>query len=161
MKKSVVWLGSFLVSGIAIWGCGSSDSGLESGSGTGGSAGASGGSAGGSSGSGGSAGSLSCEGTHPEVDGGERRCPEGECRCSDSTGGSDKCLAEGTAAECCGEGELECFREGGKFECKGDHPQVDGGKRFCLEGACYCEGRDSCMAAEIAEACCPDTPKCN
>jgi hypothetical protein len=163
MQKSVVWLGLLLVSGTTIWGCGSSDSGLENGPGSGGAAGASGGAAGGSSGSAGSAGSanLSCEGTHPEVDGGERRCPEGECRCRDSTDGSDKCLSETTAAECCGDGQLECFREGGKFECTGDHPQVDGGARFCAEGACYCEGRDACLPAEIAAACCPDTPKCD
>ncbi len=160
---------SFCAAGLAVlaagiaWGCGSGDSGLDGAGGgnTGGVAGntASGGAAGtsGSAGSasGGSAG-LSCQGDHPLVDAGDRYCGEGECRCI----ASDKCFSDKDAARCC-EGELECFREGGRFECKGAHPQVDGSARFCENGDCYCEARDACLPAEIAATCCPETPKCD
>ena len=157
MQKSLIWLGSLVMVGGAMWGCGSSDAGFQSGSGNGGTSGASGASAGGNAGdgSGGSAG-LACDGTHPQEDGGERRCAEGACHCVDT----DQCLSAEIASRCCDEGELECFREGGKFDCKGTHPQVEGDKRFCEEGACYCQSRDACLPAETAETCCPEPPKC-
>lgn len=158
MQKSLVGVGSLVLVGGTIWGCGSSDTAFESGPGSGGNAGASsGGSSGsGATSSGGSAG-LACDGTHPIDEGGERRCPEGECRCVDT----DQCMTADIASRCCGTGELECFREGGKFDCKGEHPQVEGDKRFCNEGACYCQSRDACLPAETAETCCPEPPKCS
>jgi hypothetical protein len=165
MRNSFILLGSVVFVTGMLGACGSSESGLDEGPGTGGTSGADGGSAGVASGgaagtaSGGSAGAA-CVGSDPTEDGGERRCPEGECRCASSTGGNDRCLPEGHAAACCGEGELECFREGGKFDCKGVPPQNEDGKRFCLEGTCLCEGRNACLPAAEAAACCPDTPKC-
>jgi hypothetical protein len=154
MRKISFWLGLGLVAASAAWGCGSDDSSFGEGTGTGGGNqdGSTGGAAGNSSG--GSAG-MQCNGEHPIVDGGDRRCGEGECRCLSL----DMCFPEDNAARCC-DGELECFREGGKFDCKGSHPIVDGGTRYCEEGACYCESRDACLPAEKAKTCCPEPAKC-
>jgi hypothetical protein len=170
VRTGIGWLSVF---GL-LAACGSSDDADlgqadgSAGSGTGGSAGsASGGSAGSSAGSAGSSGSsgssagsggaagAECNGTHPLVDGGVRYCEPGQCRCI----GSDLCFLQDRAARCC-EGQLRCFTENGDVECTGSHPLVDGGARYCEDGACYCEANDTCFPAGIAEVCCGTGAKC-
>ncbi len=44
--------------------------------------------------------------------------------------------------------------------CKGTHPIVDGGARFCGPADCYCSDKDACYPKEIAAACCAVPVKC-
>jgi hypothetical protein len=167
-----------ILSGILVYGCGSSDDssfggGGTAGSATGGSAGggatsggaagngatsggaagngaAGGGGAGTDAGSGGAAGSAgACSGTHPLLDAGTRFCAAGECRCVDT----DTCYSQSTASGCC-KGKLECFTADGGVSCEGTHPLLDGGLRFCAAASCYCSANDTCFPAKVAKTCC-------
>lgn len=136
--------------------------------GVGGTAGGAGGSAGASGGSGGRGGGgtggavpadagpdapLSCNGTHPLLDGG-RYCKMGECRCE----ATDSCFPRNTVASCC-RGNYQCFGGDGGVQCNGTHPLLDGG-RYCGRGVCYCPVNDTCYSPSIATVCCGVTPTC-
>jgi hypothetical protein len=46
-------------------------------------------------------------------------------------------------------------------ECSGAHPNVEGNRRFCDAGSCYCSDPfDTCFAADVATACCAEGPRC-
>ena len=131
---------------------GTSPSGADGAAGTGGAAAGAGGTAG--IGGGGGDGMV-CMGTHPLVDGGERLCAAGECRCE----ATDTCFPQGAAARCCG-GALRCFGADGGVDCAGTHPLVDGGSRSCASGLCYCSSNDTCYAPGVATTCCNVAPSC-
>ena len=44
--------------------------------------------------------------------------------------------------------------------CKGSHPLVDAGLRFCGPGDCYCTDKDACYAKASAAGCCAGAVKC-
>lgn len=45
-------------------------------------------------------------------------------------------------------------------ECKGTHPLLDGGIRFCSPGECRCQGSDLCFPQEQAARCCEGELRC-
>lgn len=46
-------------------------------------------------------------------------------------------------------------------QCRGSHPNVQGQRRFCDVGSCYCtDPFDSCFTGSTADACCNKTPIC-
>lgn len=53
--------------------------------------------------------------------------------------------------------------DAGMVECMQVHPTVEGDRRFCEPGFCYCLEPDvfeACYSAETATACCRVTPDC-
>jgi hypothetical protein len=53
--------------------------------------------------------------------------------------------------------------DAGAVECIGTHPIVDGERRFCDPGFCYClepGPRDTCFPTATAAACCTVEPEC-
>jgi hypothetical protein len=96
-----------------------------------------------------------CTGTHPLVDGGDRTCAAGQCRCE----GTDLCFSRALVAGCCA-GTFRCFDADGGAQCTGTHPLLDAGSRFCAPGVCYCSANDTCYAPGVATTCCSVAPTC-
>jgi len=49
----------------------------------------------------------------------------------------------------------------GGVECRGSHPNVQGQRRFCDVGSCYCtDPFDTCFSGATADSCCNNTPIC-
>lgn len=96
-----------------------------------------------------------CTGTHPLLDGARRYCEPGDCFCADP----DNCFPEEIAEACC-EVAVTCgdadagAADGGGVICTGTHPLLDGTRRYCEAGDCYCADPDACFPAEIAASCC-------
>lgn len=44
--------------------------------------------------------------------------------------------------------------DGSAVICVGEHPIVEGTRRFCNAGDCYCGTPESCFPADTADACC-------
>ncbi|MCC7537167.1 MAG: hypothetical protein IT379_13175 [Deltaproteobacteria bacterium] len=93
----------------------------------------------------------SCLGSHPMVEGARRFCAAADCYCPSR----DACFGAGTAAACCG-AAVVCAADGGDAGpgCGGTHPIVEGDRRFCASGDCYCATTDTCFSAATADACC-------
>ena len=101
---------------------------------------------------------VECSGSHPIVEGGRRFCDPGSCYCGDTAMGLDVCYTADIADACCPV-DLECApATDGGVACMGEHPNVEGGRRFCDPGWCYCGspsmGLDVCYMAGVADACC-------
>lgn len=108
-------------------------------------------------------GAVACMGTHPNVMGDRRFCDPGACYCGDPTGtpAIDACFDEAVAASCCPV-DVVCapaMGTDGGLTCTGTHPRVEGTRRFCDPGFCYCGSMammvDACYPAASAAACCP------
>lgn len=107
-------------------------------------------------------GGVICRGTHPLLDGERRYCEAGDCFCASP----DNCYPEEVAAECC-EVDVVCEdadagppADGGGVICRGTHPIVEDGRRFCEPGDCFCASPDNCYPSEIAASCCEVTVEC-
>ena len=108
-----------------------------------------------SDGGGGDDGSVMCMGTHPLLDGARRYCETGDCFCADP----DACHPEAVAAACCsvavvcGDTDAGAPADAGPM-CMGTHPLVEGMRRYCEPGACFCSNPDACFPAATASGCC-------
>lgn len=109
-----------------------------------------------------------CTGTHPLFDATRRWCDTGACYCGDGAT-LDVCYPEAVASTCCPVAVVCGPPDGGAPTedagmCMGRHPNVEGTRRFCDPGSCYCGGAamalDVCYLAAEAVACCPVTPTC-
>jgi hypothetical protein len=110
-----------------------------------------------------------CMGTHPLFDATRRWCDTGSCYCGDGVA-LDVCYPEAAATACCPVAVVCGPPDGGApaddagTGCMGQHPNVEGTRRFCDPGSCYCGdaamGLDVCYVAAEAVACCPVTPTC-
>jgi hypothetical protein len=105
---------------------------------------------------GGSTDAGECVGEHPLVDGDRRYCEPGACYCAEA----DSCLPEADAVGCCA-GSPDCGGEPDAGTCEGTHPLVDGDRRYCEAGDCYCATPDNCYPAASAVACCSVDPVCD
>lgn len=94
--------------------------------------------------------SVICRGTHPIVEGGRRYCEPGDCFCADP----DACFPSEVAASCCSVGVVCGSPDGGTAICRGTHPIVEGTRRYCEAGDCFCATPDACFPSEIAATCC-------
>ncbi|MBO6934852.1 MAG: hypothetical protein JJ863_07750 [Deltaproteobacteria bacterium] len=97
-----------------------------------------------------------CSGEHPLVEGDRRYCEPGDCYCADV----DTCFAAADAAGCCA-GTPVCESDADGGTCMGTHPLVDGDRRYCEAGDCYCGTPDNCYPAATAAACCMVDPVCD
>lgn len=110
-------------------------------------------------------GGVICTGTHPLLDGTRRYCEPGDCFCGDP----DSCFPAAIAAACCSAaptcgdadgGTPPPLDGGGGAICTGTHPLLDGSRRYCESGDCFCGDPDNCFPMEIASTCCSVTPVC-
>ena len=124
----------------------------------------------GSDGSGGETdGEVICMGEHPNVMATRRYCDPGSCYCGDAEMGLDACYVEAVAEACCPVDvvcEPASGSDGGGVICMAQHPLVEGDRRYCEPGSCYCGDLDrvppldACYDASVAEACCPVAVVC-
>jgi hypothetical protein len=114
-------------------------------------------------------GDVICLGEHPNVMGDRRYCDPGSCYCGDAEMGLDACYVEAVAEACCPIDvvcEPASGTDGGMVICMGQHPLVEGDRRYCETGSCYCGDLDreppldACYDASVAEACCPVAVVC-
>lgn len=74
------------------------------------------------------------------------------------TSGAGGVLATGGASATGGAGG---GRNDGGPQCRGSHPNVQGQRRYCDVGSCYCtDPFDTCFTSNIADNCCNNTPIC-
>jgi hypothetical protein len=103
-------------------------------------------------------GGVICNGTHPLLDGERRYCEAGDCYCADP----DSCFAQAVADACCA-GAIVCGGEtdaGTPVVCNPTHPLLDGDRRYCEAGDCYCADPDACFNEAVASACCEGEVAC-
>ncbi len=104
---------------------------------------------------------MACVSTHPLVMGARRYCNNTDCYCPAPGDRGDSCIARSSAAACCPGRQVVCMQNDGMTCALGTHPLVEGMRRFCAAGQCYCAAQDSCRPMANAAACCPGPVVCN
>ncbi len=105
-------------------------------------------------------GALTCMPQHPVVANGQRFCNVGDCYCPNPGLRGDSCLPAASAARCCEGRQVVCmFADAGVCPL-GTHPLVEGARRFCAAGQCYCAAQDACRPVGTAASCCPGPVMC-
>jgi len=128
----------------------SGNTGGSSNGGSGTSGGGSSGKAG--SGNGGSAASGGASGDGGSSSGGTSGAANGGSSASGGSSGAGGQASGGASGSGGGDGGVQC---------RGSHPNVEGQRRFCDVGSCYCtDPFDTCFSGSTADSCCNSTPIC-